>query len=69
MQSACHNLPAFEGIMQKAGADFKAADAIYGKTGSETSISMNIARAYPMKAAMGKNPRRVKLKKGLGGLA
>jgi hypothetical protein len=66
MQSAYHNLPTFEGKMQQAGAEYKAADIKYHIDDHETFISMDIAKAYPKEAGVLHYLRTVCLKKGRG---
>ena len=66
MQSAYHNLPAFGGIMQEAGAEFKAKNIQHHFNDSEAHISMDIADAYPKKAGVAYYKRTVSLKKGVG---
>ncbi|MCL2010987.1 MAG: heparinase II/III-family protein [Synergistaceae bacterium] len=66
MQSAYHNLPTFAGIMQAHGADYRARDIHYSIGGRETSISMDIAGAYPKEAGVLRYRRDVRMKKGIG---
>jgi hypothetical protein len=66
MQSAYHNLTAFGGIMQEHGAEYKAADVECNIGDQETSISMDIAGAYPKEACVARYARTVRLKKGTG---
>lgn len=47
MQSQYHNLPAFCGVMQKDGEEYRAADVKYALGEDESMISMDIAPAYP----------------------
>jgi len=63
MQSAYHNLPTFGGIMQSAGKQYKATDVECHILGNETSISMDIASAYPPEAGVKQYKREVRLKK------
>ena len=64
MQSAFHNLPSFEGVQQDTGEAFAAkdVDVAFGKKGS--SISMDIAGAYPEWARVARYRRSVRLVKG-----
>ncbi len=48
MQSAYHNLPTVNGVMQKDGAEYKATNVEY----SEDSIGMELAQAYPKEALL-----------------
>ena len=66
MQSAYHNLPAFAGIMQKAGAQYKAQDVQYQIGDDQTAISMDISGAYPPEAGVVRYLRHVRLKKNVG---
>ncbi len=53
MQSAFHNLPTINGIMQKDGRDFKAAHVIYRPGSSGILFSLDISGAYPEEALVG----------------
>jgi len=53
MQSAYHNLPTINGIMQKDGAQYKATDLNYESNDEFARLSMNIAKAYPEDAKVG----------------
>ena len=66
MQSAYHNLPTFNGIMQEPGADYKASDVSYFIGKDDTQISMDISGAYPKEAELMRYTRTVRLKKGIG---
>ena len=66
MQSGYHNLPAICGTDQKDGEEYRAENVVTELTGTEPSISMELAAAYP--AAQSTVPdltyvRRVTLKK------
>jgi hypothetical protein len=50
MQSGWHNCPVINGVEQKNGLHFKAADVHYTNTKKEQKLSMNIAAAYPADA-------------------
>jgi len=64
MQSGFHNLPSFGGVQQEAGAAF-AADEVDVELGQAvSSISMNIAGAYPRDARVAHYRRVVRLIKG-----
>ena len=63
MQSAYHNLPTINGIMQKDGRDFCATDVNYEFRDDSASISMNIAKAYPKEAGISFYKRSVEFKK------
>lgn len=47
MQSAWHNLPTINGVMQHAGSKYKATDVRLSHMKEGTKLSMNIANAYP----------------------
>ena len=66
MQSAFHNLPTFNGVMQSAGANYKAANVDCRIEEEETFISMDIAGAYPQEAQVARYNRTVCLKKEIG---
>jgi hypothetical protein len=50
MQSAYHNLPAIDGVMQAAGREFAAHSAEYKTSDAAAELSLNIERAYPAEA-------------------
>lgn len=50
MQSAFHNLPTINGVMQKNGRDFKATNVNYKSLPSRTSFSLDLSQAYPEEA-------------------
>jgi hypothetical protein len=56
-RSDYHNLPVINGINQNAGREFEATEVI----GSENSLKMNIAKAYPKEANVNSWNRIVKL--------
>jgi hypothetical protein len=47
MQSAFHNLPTIGGVMQHEGDAFQASGLRYQSDGGRTSVSANLATAYP----------------------
>ena len=57
MQSAWHNLPTVNGVMQEAGAEYHASDVRVAEDG----ISMDIARAYPPQAGLCSYVRELRL--------
>ena len=61
MQSAWHNLPSFDGVMQKDGEHYHAADVSYSL--EDSSISMDIAPAYPSGSPVASYRRRARLYK------
>ena len=52
MQSAFHNLPTINGVMQHEGNQYQASDLHYEKTGALTSVRANLATAYPKDAGV-----------------
>ncbi|MBR6638022.1 MAG: heparinase II/III family protein [Lachnospiraceae bacterium] len=63
MQSAYHNLPTINGIMQKDGKEFCATDVEYEFSDDSAHISMDIASAYPQDAGINSYKRSVDFKK------
>ena len=61
MQSAFHNLPTINGVMQKDGAAFKATDVEYFLSDKICDIKMDIASAYPKEAGLSHYNRHVSL--------
>jgi len=64
MQSAWHNLPTFEGVMQRDGTAFAARDVEVDL--ARATMSMDIAGAYPPEAGLRSYRRTVTLTKGQG---
>lgn len=64
MQSAYHNLPTFEGVMQSAGEAFGARDVEVEFGNSEARISFDISGAYPPEADVRSYRRAVSLQRG-----
>lgn len=52
MQSAWHNLPTINGVMQHAGKTYKAKDVKLERKGKLTTLSMDLAGAYPAAAGV-----------------
>ena len=52
MQSAYHNLPTVNGVMQSAGREFAARSAAYRSTDIEAEFSLDLAAAYPREAGI-----------------
>jgi hypothetical protein len=61
MQSAYHNLPTINGIMQGAGREFQAKGVSFNETADRVTFSADIASAYPAEAAVQRWQRRVTL--------
>lgn len=64
MQSAYHNLPTINGVMQKDGRDFGATSVKYEFLKNSSHISMDIAKAYPKEAGISSYIRSADFKKG-----
>jgi hypothetical protein len=52
MQSAYHNLPAIDGVMQGAGREFEARNVACRSTDAAAEFSLDISRAYPADAGL-----------------
>ncbi len=63
MQSAYHNLPTINGVMQHAGQAYRATDVTYFLSDSVSDIKMDIAKAYPKEAKINSFLRHVSLYK------
>ena len=61
MQSAYHNLPTINGVMQGAGREFQAKDVSFNETANRVTFSADIAAAYPAEAGVRRWQRRVTL--------
>jgi len=61
MQSAYHNLPTIDGIMQKDGRDFAASEVTYQADDRAAEFSLNIATAYPAEAGLKRWKRSLRL--------
>ena len=61
MQSAYHNLPTINGVMQKDGAAFRARDVRHQTSAERASVHMDLAAAYPGEAAVDRWERTVAL--------
>lgn len=66
MQSAWHNLPSFDGIMQQDGARFAASDVGADLDQNRCRLAFDIAGAYPESAGLRSYGRSVELVKGKG---
>lgn len=64
MQSGWHNLPTFEGVMQRDGGAFTARDVEVSLEADRAVMAMDIAGAYPEEAGIRSYRRRVVLEKG-----
>jgi len=61
MQSAYHNLPTINGVMQGAGREFQAKGGSFDETANRVTFSADIAAAYPAEAGVRRWQRRVTL--------
>ena len=61
MQSAYHNLPTINGVMQKDGAQFRARNVKFASTPDSTTFTADLAAAYPAGAAVERWTRTVTL--------
>jgi hypothetical protein len=64
MQSAYHNLPTINGVMQKDGREFRARDVSYRSDGKNANFGLDIAGAYPGEAGVRSWQRMVRLTRG-----
>jgi len=64
MQSAFHNLPTINGVMQKEGRDFKASDVRCETDNKKVSFSLEISTAYPEEAGVKSWERTITLNRG-----
>jgi hypothetical protein len=64
MQSAFHNLPTINGVMQQAGKRYAAKDVQYNLTEAGARLRMDIAPTYPDKAGVKRWVRTVGLSRG-----
>jgi Heparinase II/III-like protein len=64
MQSAYHNLPTINGVMQKDGREFAAGDVKYKSGRSFAELSLDIAGAYPPAAGVNSWKRKIRLNRG-----
>jgi hypothetical protein len=54
MQSAYHNCPTVNGVMQSPGREFAAKDLSFSSSGRSARLAMDIANAYPKEAGIKK---------------
>jgi hypothetical protein len=64
MQSAYHNLPTVNGVMQKEGGAFAARDVEYASDDRKAVLSLDIAGAYPPEARLKSWRRTITLRRG-----
>ena len=58
MQSVWHNCPTINGVMQKEGIQYKASNVQFAQNATGVNLSMDIAAAYPVDAAVKKYERK-----------
>ncbi len=66
MQSASHNLPTINGIMQKEGREYRADRVQYRENDKKAVFSLDIAPAYPEEAGVKFWKRSITLNRGKG---
>jgi hypothetical protein len=66
MQSAYHNVPLVNGVMQKNGREFAAQHVEYSASDASASLAMDIAAAYPPEAGLRTWKRTVTLNRLMG---
>ena len=64
MQSAFHNLPTVNGVMQKDGRAFEAQDVRYRADAARAALDLDITAAYPPEAGIAAWKRRLTLERG-----
>ncbi len=64
MQSAYHNLPTINGVMQRNGRNFQARDVSYEADDSTATFSLDIAGAYPAEAEVKSWIRTLRMVRG-----
>ncbi len=64
MQSAYHNLPTINGVMQAHGHQFAASDVRHQADNRQATIEMDLAKAYPPAAGVESWQRRLVLARG-----
>ena len=65
-QSAFHNLPTINGVMQKDGKQFAARDVQFHSDEDSALLSLDIAGAYPAEAGLSKWIRKLSLNRRTG---
>lgn len=66
MQSAWHNLPTIDGVMQNPGRQFAAKDVRYKADDDHAQLTLDLARAYPAGVNLKSWVRTVRLDRGEG---
>jgi len=63
MQSAYHNLPTIDGVMQGAGRQFAAGEVSYRASGAAAEFALNIEHAWPSEAGLAAWHRTLRLER------
>jgi len=63
-QSAYHNLPTINGVMQSPGREFEAREVEYSAAAGQAELSMDLAAAYPDQAGVKSWKRTIVLNRG-----
>ena len=61
MQSAYHNCPTIDGVMQAAGRQYEASEVSHRTDDGGAEFRLNLARAYPGEAHVGRWDRTLRL--------
>ena len=69
MQSAFHNLPTINGVMQAAGRQFEARDTSFQSDNTSAEFRADLAAAYPKEAGVNKWLRSVQLNRTANNIA
>jgi hypothetical protein len=64
MQSAYHNLPTIDGVMQRPGRQFAAREVRYEANDDHAQLQLDIAGAYPQQANLKSWVRTIRLNRG-----
>lgn len=64
MQSAYHNLPTVNGVLQQPGEGFRATDVCYRRDDEGAEFSLDIAEAYPPTSGIRSWRRNLRLRRG-----
>ena len=64
MQSAYHNCPTIDGVMQAAGREYAASDVSYEADDKAAEFRLNLVKAYPKEAHIESWKRRLRLDRG-----
>jgi hypothetical protein len=64
MQSAYHNCPTIDGVMQAAGREYAAGNLSYAAGGPTSEFQLNLEKAYPKEAGLKTWRRSLRLDRG-----